>query len=153
MQRVCCHRKRITLSVELQLYNQKLVCNSSRSLSLFQPTRHLTTLCLFANTLYIKHSTKPPFGDADIWNFPEEDMDLPKLYWIPKLQKNPYKQRYIAGSAKCSTKPLFWILRISQRKIWTFPNCTGFLNFKRIRTSRDILRVQQSAQPSLFFGF
>ena len=28
----------------------------------------------------------------------------------------------------------------SQRKILTFPNCTGFLNFTRIRTSRDILR-------------
>ena len=41
---------------------------------------------------------------------PEEDTDLPKLYWIPKLHKNPYKQRYIAGSAKCSTKPLSQIL-------------------------------------------
>ena len=28
------------------------------------------------------------------------------MYWIPKLHKNPYKQRYITGSAKCSTKPL-----------------------------------------------
>ena len=24
---------------------------------------------------------------------------FPKLYWFPKLHKNPYKQRYIAGSA------------------------------------------------------
>ena len=40
----------------------------------------------------------------------EEDIDLPKLYWIPKLLKNLYKQRYIAGLAKCSTKPLFQIL-------------------------------------------
>ena len=31
-------------------------------------------------------------------------------------------------------------------EILTFPNCTGFLNFTRIRTSRDILRVQLSAQ-------
>ena len=43
-------------------------------------------------------------------SLPEEDIYLPKLYWIPKLHKNPYKQRYIAGSAKCSTKPLFQIL-------------------------------------------
>ena len=43
-------------------------------------------------------------------SLPEEDIDLPKLYWIPKLHKNPYKQRYIAGSAKCSTKPLSQIL-------------------------------------------
>ena len=43
-------------------------------------------------------------------SLPEEDIDLPKLYWIPKLHKNPYKKRYIAGSAKCSTKPLSQIL-------------------------------------------
>ena len=38
----------------------------------------------------------------------------------------------------------------------TLPNCTGFQNFTirtRIRTSRDILRVRLSAQPSLFFRF
>ena len=43
-------------------------------------------------------------------SIPEEDINLLKLYWIPKLHKNPYKQRYIAGSAKCSTKPLSQIL-------------------------------------------
>ena len=43
-------------------------------------------------------------------SLPEEDIDLPKLYWIPKLHKNPYKQRNIAGSDKCSTKPLSQIL-------------------------------------------
>jgi len=32
------------------------------------------------------------------------------LYWIPKLYKCSFKQRYIAGSAKCSTKPLFKLL-------------------------------------------
>ena len=32
------------------------------------------------------------------------------MYWIPKLYKNLYKQRYIADSAKCSTKPLSQIL-------------------------------------------
>ena len=36
--------------------------------------------------------------------------ELPYLYWIPKLHKTPYKQRYIAGSSKCSTKPLSVLL-------------------------------------------
>ena len=40
----------------------------------------------------------------------DEELDLPLLYWIPKLHKCPYKQRYIAGSAKCSTKPLSKLL-------------------------------------------
>ena len=40
----------------------------------------------------------------------DEELDLPSLYWIPKLHKCPYKQRYIAGSSNCSTKPLFKLL-------------------------------------------
>ena len=36
-------------------------------------------------------------------NIPE---DLPYLYWIPKLHKTPYKERYIAGSSTCSMKEL-----------------------------------------------
>ena len=41
-----------------------------------------------------------------------EDADYPPfLYWIPKMHKKPYsKQRYIAASARCSTKPLSAIL-------------------------------------------
>jgi len=27
----------------------------------------------------------------------DEELDLPPLYWVPKLHKCPYKQRYIAG--------------------------------------------------------
>ena len=43
------------------------------------------------------HSVMLTFGIS----LPEEDIDLPKLYWIPKQHKNPYKQsyEYIAGSA------------------------------------------------------
>jgi hypothetical protein len=37
-------------------------------------------------------------------------LDLPSLYWIPKWHKCSFKQRYIAGSAKCSTKPLSKLL-------------------------------------------
>ena len=43
-------------------------------------------------------------------NTQDENVDLPSLYWIPKLHKDPYKQRFIAGSAKCSTKPLSKLL-------------------------------------------
>jgi hypothetical protein len=40
----------------------------------------------------------------------DEELDLPSLYWIPKLHKCPSKPRYIAGSAKCSTKHLSKLL-------------------------------------------
>ena len=36
----------------------------------------------------------------------KESEDLPYLYWIAKLHKTPYKERYIAGSSTCSTKEL-----------------------------------------------
>ena len=43
----------------------------------------------------------------------EKDIALPELYWNPKLHKNPYKQRYIAGSPKCSTETSF-----SEKKVF-----------------------------------
>ena len=36
----------------------------------------------------------------------KSQLKLPFLYWIPKMHKNPSKQRYIAASHSCSTKPL-----------------------------------------------
>ena len=30
-------------------------------------------------------------------------LDLPTFYWLPKLQKNPYKSRIISNSSHCST--------------------------------------------------
>ena len=41
----------------------------------------------------------------DIVLIPSEE-SLPFLYWIPKMHKNPSKQRYIAASHSCFTKPL-----------------------------------------------
>ena len=36
----------------------------------------------------------------------KESEDLPYLYWIPRLHKTPYKERYITGSSTCSTNEL-----------------------------------------------
>ena len=38
------------------------------------------------------------------------ELELPYIYWILKMHKNPYKHRFIAGSSKCSTKPLSILL-------------------------------------------
>ena len=40
-----------------------------------------------------------------------DELDLPYIYWIPKMHKNPYKHRFIAGSSKYSTKPLSILLK------------------------------------------
>ena len=39
-------------------------------------------------------------------NTNDDVIDLPSLYWIPKLHKYPYKQLFIYGSSSCSSKPL-----------------------------------------------
>ena len=69
------------------------------------PTYNLTAMPK-DELLQNHHSVMLTFGIS----LPEEDIDLSKLYWSPKLHKNPYKQRYIVDSAKCSTKPLSKIL-------------------------------------------
>ena len=76
------------------------------------PTYNLTAMSK-DEILQNHHSVMLTLGIS----LPEEDIDIPKLYWIPKLHKNPYKQRYIAGSAKCSTKPLSQILTMHMQAI------------------------------------
>ena len=67
------------------------------------PTNNLTAMSK-DEILQNHRSVMLTFGIS----LPEEGIDLPKLYWIPKLHKNPYKQRYFA--AKWSAKPLSQIL-------------------------------------------
>jgi len=69
--------------------------------SLGNPTYTLTTLTkgkILDNHRFVLWS----FGISTEY----EELDLPSLYWIPKLHKCPYKQRYIAGSVHCSSHPL-----------------------------------------------
>ena len=40
----------------------------------------------------------------------DEELDLPSLYWIPKVHRCHFKQRYMVGSAKYSTKYLSKLL-------------------------------------------
>jgi hypothetical protein len=40
----------------------------------------------------------------------KESEDLPYLYWILKLHKTPYKERYIAGSSTCLFTGLYVVL-------------------------------------------
>ena len=40
----------------------------------------------------------------------EDHGKLPTLYWLPKLQKRPYKSRFIANSSACTTTELSILL-------------------------------------------
>jgi hypothetical protein len=39
-------------------------------------------------------------------NIEEKQQQLPILLWIPKMHKKPSKQRFIAASHCCTTKPI-----------------------------------------------
>ena len=45
---------------------------------------------------------------------------LPRIFAIPKLHKNPYKFRFIAGSRFCSTKELSVLLTKGLEKVQDF---------------------------------
>ena len=40
------------------------------------------------------------------YSLSEKELDLPTMYWIPKMHKNPVKHRFIVASKSCSTKQL-----------------------------------------------
>ena len=70
------------------------------------PTYNLTDFS--ASEILDNHkSVVTTFG---IQNTDSRRRALPYIYWIPKMHKNPYKHRFIAGSSKCSTKPLSILL-------------------------------------------
>jgi hypothetical protein len=82
----------------------------------------------------------------------DEELDLPSLYWTPKLRKCPFKQRYIAGSAKCSTKPLSKLLTciLSAVKTGLQSYCDtsysrdGVNQMSILKNSEDLLEYIQS---------
>ena len=46
------------------------------------------------------------FSNSKHIKVPKEMIEIPLLYWIPKMHKNPIGSRFIAGSKYCSIKPL-----------------------------------------------
>jgi hypothetical protein len=82
----------------------------------------------------------------------DEELDLPSLYWIPKLHKCPFKQRYIAGSAKYSTKTLSKLLTciLSAVKTGLLSYCDtsysrgGVNQMWILKNSKDLLGYIQS---------
>ena len=81
----------------------------------------------------------------------DEELDLPSLYWISKWHKCPFKQRYIAGSAKCSTKPLSklltWILSAVKTRLQSYCDTSysrgGVNQMWILRDSKDLLEYIQ----------
>jgi hypothetical protein len=78
-------------------------------------------------------------------------MDLPSLYRIPKLHKCPFKQHVIAGSAKCSTKPLSQLstfipspVKIGLQSYCDTSYSMGVNQIRILKNSKDLLEYIQS---------
>ena len=56
------------------------------------------------NDIINRHSTV--LNDNFKMNCTIDNRVLPRLFWVPKLHKNPFKFRFIAGARHCTTKPL-----------------------------------------------
>ena len=59
-------------------------------------------------------------------------LEMPYLYWTPKLHKSPYKHRFIAGSSKCMTKDLSCLLT---KVLSTIED--GLVKYYNTKTSRN----------------
>ena len=77
---------------------------------------------------------------------------LPKLYWLPKLHKQPYKSHFIANSSACTTTKLSVLLTscLTAIKNNTIKYCTtvyernGKKLFWSIKNSGEILNKLKS---------
>jgi len=86
----------------------------------------------------------------------DDELDLPLLYWIPKLYKCPFKQRYVAGSTRYSTKPLSILLTciLSAVKTGLQSYCdtsyssVGVNQMWILKNSKDLLEYIQSRSVS-----
>ena len=91
------------------LFDELGISNNTSTKNTYIPTP-LSKESIVNNHISVLHSFGIDLADS-------KELSLPKLFWIPKLHKYPYKQRFIAGSSTCSTKALSRILTIILSKI------------------------------------
>ena len=117
--------------------------NNTSSNTTCKPTSHDKDEILANNRSFLT-SLNIPSG--------KESEDLPNLYWIHKLHKTPYKERYIAGSSTCSTKELsIHLTKIlsavkegQQKYCETVYSRSGIYHMWILKNSKDLLDNLQS---------
>src|SRR5271170_4379908 len=86
----------------------------------------------------------------------EKQQQLPILFWIPKMHKNPSKQRFIAASHCCTTKPVSALitkcLKLVQQahKIYCdrIKSYTGFNFMWIIENSMEVQKLMQKSSKN-----
>ena len=77
-----------------------------------------------------------------------DNSELPHMYWLPKLHKNPSKRNFIVAATKCFAKPLsetatsalnFCISKLSHTIIKKF-HFSGVKTFLPIQSNNKIIQ-------------
>lgn len=77
----------------------------------------------------------------------EKEKDLPTMYWIPKMHKNPVKHRFIVASKSCSTKQLSKAVSNTFKLIHR--QTENFHRFSKFDANYNKFWVIQNADPVL----
>ena len=77
----------------------------------------------------------------------EKEKDLPTMYWIPKMHKNPIKHRFIFASNSCSTKQLSTTVSNTFKLIHR--QTENFHRFSKIDANYNKFWVIQNTDPVL----
>ena len=110
------HTNFIVTSVDKAASNYAFVCKKfyvmtllkelGYDLSSFSPIGNLTYTPIESNAACVIKNHSDILRDEFDTVCNDKNLKLPKLFWIPKLHKVPYKFRFIAGAKHCSTKQL-----------------------------------------------
>ena len=85
----------------------------------------------------------------------QKDKNLPRIYWIPKLHKTPYKARFIAGSSSCTTTKLSKLITECLKKVKchcterTILERTGVNNMWIINNSLNVIHTLEDKQRAI----
>jgi hypothetical protein len=151
------YRKYIICSIDKASNNFSFICKKFYILTLLKELGFdLNTLTCAGNDTYSPCNLTEEELVKDISNLlidkfkikvTDEDKCLARFFWNPKLHKNPYKARFIAGAKKCVTKPLNILVNCSlkllrdyfKRYCQSIFNNTGVNMFWSIESSLEFL--------------
>ena len=104
------HRKYVLAPADKAANNIVVVCQLHYRTLKHEPngTKAYEETTTDKRTVVNSHSNDSPYTFAV--NVKECQDRLPTMYWLPKLQKRPYKARFIASSSSCTTTELSKLL-------------------------------------------
>ena len=158
------HDKYIICTVDKASNNYSVICKKfyvkvlldelGFDYSSLQPVGNFTYSPVLDDSSHIIHSHIRYLKEKFNVNCKDDDKRLPNIFWVPKLHKNPYKFRFIAGARFCSTKPISVVinkgLEVVRNNFKTYCNAisrnSGYNFFWSINSSNEFLTRIRSLQ-------